>query len=168
MLQIKNNNTGSWVVKELLWRRKQPPCSISLGFSALFFHNEPSPLRPKLLVAKNSLFRLVSPVGPCCTNTRQSLEAQRNTLLRATCSTTAGLSLQVCMAWCLKTILLLGSGRKSSLTQHSNSPWHRRLPILSIQTSPTIFNTEPSSEPRVLERQQFCSPLAAQKLWTAL
>lgn len=168
MLQIKNNNIDSWVVKELLWRRKQPPCSISLGFSALFLHKEPSPLRPKLLVVKSSLFRLLSPVGPCCTKTRQSSEAQRNALLRATRPTTAGLSLQVCMAWCLQTILLLGSGRKSSLTRHSNSPWHRRLLILSIWTSPTIFNTEPSSEPRDPERQQFCSPLATQKFWTAL
>lgn len=83
MLQIKNNNIDSWVVKELLWRRKQPPFSISLGFSALFLHKEPSPLRPKLLVVKSSLFRLLSPVGPWCTKTRQSSEAQRNALLRA-------------------------------------------------------------------------------------
>lgn len=102
---------------------------------------------------------LVNLLGPHCTSTRQGLEAQRNTLLRTTRSTTTGLSLQVCMAWCLKTILSLGSNRKSSLTQHSNAPWHRRLQILSIQTSPTFFNAEPCSVPRVPHRSQMTTAL---------
>jgi len=96
----------------------------------------------------SSLSGLVNLLCPRCRSTRQGLEAQRNTL-RATHSTMAGLSLQVGMAWCLRTILSLASNRKLSLTQHSNAPWHRRLQILSIQTSPTFFNTEPSSVPRV-------------------
>lgn len=140
----------------------------SLGFSALFFPRCTSP-RPDCLGMKNSLSALVNVLGPCCT--RQDWEAQRNTSLRATRSNRAGLSLPVCMAWCLQTIPSLGSDRKSSLIQPGNTPWHRSLQILSIQTSPTFFNTEPSSVPRVPPTSQMTTALfslATQTLGTAL
>lgn len=128
----------------------------SLGFSALFFPRCTSP-RPECLGMKNSLSRLVNVLGPRCT--RRDWEAQRNTSLRATRSNRAGLSLPVCMAWCLQTIPSLGSDRKSSLIQPGNTPWHRSLQILSIQTSPTFFNTEPSSVPRVPPTSQMTKAL---------
>lgn len=154
-------------LKGLLWEGSSHHAVLaSLGFSALFFPRCTSPPRPECPGLKNSLPRLVNLLGPRCA--RRGWEAQRNTTLTATRSNRAGLSLPVCMAWCLQTIPSSGSDRKSSLTQHGNAPWHRSLQILSIQTSPTFFNTEPSSVPTVPHKPQTTTALFStgrSKIW---